>query len=102
MLAFPFPLKLDWGSYTVSIAKTASKKIETLFLPWSFFLSFYEVDLYLYISTVGLEWDTVVIHVWASAPGHYLDLLDKLQKPVRRTLDPSLAASLELLPISFL
>ena len=30
MLELTFCSKLDWGSYTISIAKTASKKIGTL------------------------------------------------------------------------
>ena len=34
-------------------------------------------------------------HVWADAPGCYLELLDKLQKRICRTVGPSLAASLE-------
>ena len=34
-------------------------------------------------------------HVWAGAPSCYLELLDKLQKWICRTVDPSLAASLE-------
>ena len=34
-------------------------------------------------------------HVWAGAPGCYLDLLDKLQKQICRIVGPSLAASLE-------
>ena len=34
-------------------------------------------------------------HVWASAPSCYLDLLDKLQKRICRTVGPSLTASLE-------
>ena len=36
-------------------------------------------------------------HVWAGAPSCYLDMLDKLQKWVCRTVGPSLAAFLELL-----
>ena len=32
MLWLTFSLKLDWGSYIVSIAKTASKKIVALFV----------------------------------------------------------------------
>ena len=36
-------------------------------------------------------------HVWADAPSYYLELLDKLQKRICRTVAPSLAASLELL-----
>ena len=34
-------------------------------------------------------------HVWAGAPSYYLELLDKLQKWIYRTVGPSLAASLE-------
>ena len=34
-------------------------------------------------------------HVWAGAPSYYVELIDKLQKRVCRTVGPSLAASLE-------
>ena len=34
-------------------------------------------------------------HVWAGAPSCYLELLDKLQKQICRTVGSSLAASLE-------
>ena len=34
-------------------------------------------------------------YVWAGAPSCYLELLDKLQKRICRTVGPSLAASLE-------
>ena len=34
-------------------------------------------------------------HVWAGAPSCYLELLDKLQKRIWRTVGPSLTASLE-------
>ena len=34
-------------------------------------------------------------HVWAGSPSCYLELLDKLQKRICRTVGPSLAASLE-------
>ena len=34
-------------------------------------------------------------HVWTGAPSCYLELLDKLQKWICRTVGPSLAASLE-------
>ena len=37
-------------------------------------------------------------HIWAGAPSCYLELLDKLQKRICRTVGPSLAASLEPLP----
>ena len=38
-------------------------------------------------------------HVWAGAPSYYLELLDKLQKQICRTVGPSLAASLEPLEV---
>ena len=34
-------------------------------------------------------------HAWAGAPIYYLELLDKLQKRICKTVGPSLAASLE-------
>ena len=34
-------------------------------------------------------------HVWARAPSCYLELLNKVQKKICRTVGPSLAASLE-------
>ena len=34
-------------------------------------------------------------YVWAGVPSCYLELLDKLQKQICRTVGPSLAASLE-------
>ena len=37
-------------------------------------------------------------HVWAGAPSCYLELLDKLQKQIYRTVDPALAGCLEPLP----
>ena len=55
-----------------------------------------EVALYLYKSIIRprLEY---YCHVWAGAPSCYLELLDKLQKWICRTVGPSLAVSLELL-----
>ena len=92
MLGLTFSSKLDWASYIVSIAKTASKKIGALIHSMKF-LS-HEVALYLYKSTIQpcMEY---CCHVWAGAPSCYLELLDKLQKRICRTVGPSLAASLE-------
>ena len=53
-----------------------------------------EVALYLYKSTMRLCMK-YCCHVKACAPSRYLELLDKLQKGICRTLGPSLAASLE-------
>ena len=92
MLGLTFSSKLDWGSYIVSIAKTASKKIGALIRSMKFLSP--EVALYLYKSTIRpcMEY---CCHVWAGAPSCYLELLDKLQKRICRTVGPSLAASLE-------
>ena len=92
MLGLIFSSKLDWGSYIISIAKTASKKIGALIRSMKFLSP--EVALYLYKSTIWwcMEY---CCQVWAGAPSCYLELLDKLQKQICRTVGPSLAASLE-------
>ena len=55
-----------------------------------------EVAIYLYKSTTSpcMEY---CCQVWAGAPSCYMELLDKLQKQMCRTVGPSLATSLELL-----
>ena len=90
MLGLTFSLKLDWGSYIISIAKTPSNKIGALILSMKFLSP--EIALYLYESTIHPRMECY-FHIWAVAPSCYLELLDKLQK--RRTVGPSLAASLE-------
>ena len=76
ILGLTFSSKLDWGSYIISVAKTASKKIGTLIRSMKFLSP--EVPLYLYKSTIPpcIEY---CCHVWAGAPSCYLELLDKLQ-----------------------
>ena len=92
MLGLNFSSKLDWSSYIVSIAKTASKKVGALIRSKKFLSP--EVALYLYKSTIRLCKE-YCCHVWAGAPTCYLELLDKLQKWICRTVSPSLATSLE-------
>ena len=94
MLGLTFSSKLDWGSYIVSIAKPASKKIGALIRSMKFLSP--EVALYFYKPTIRscMEY---CCYVWAGAPSCYLELLDKIQKHICRAVDPSLAASLELL-----
>ena len=94
MLELTFSCKLDWGSYIISIGKTTSKKIGTLIRSMKFFSP--EVALYLYKSTIHpcMEY---FCHIWAGAPSCYLELLDRLQQQICRTVGPSLAASLETL-----
>ena len=71
MLGLNFFSKLDWGSYIISIAKTASKEIRTLIRSMKFLSP--EVALYLF------KWNTVVTSGLV-LPSCYLELLDKLQK----------------------
>ena len=92
MLGLTFSSKLDWGSYIISIAKTASKKIGALIRSMKFLSP--EVALYLYKSNICPCMECCR-QVWAGAPSCYLDLLDKLQKRICRIVGPSLAASLE-------
>ena len=92
MLGLTFSSKLDWGSYIISIANTASKKIRALIRSMKFLST--EVALYLYESTIRpcMEYCCCV---WAGAPSCYVELLDRLQKRICRTVGPSLAAFLE-------
>ena len=93
-LELTFSSNLDWGSYIISIAKTVFKKIGSLICSMKCLSP--EVALCLYKSTIQscMEY---CCHVWAGAPTCYLELLDKLQKRICRTVGPSLAASLETL-----
>ena len=60
MLGLTFPWKLDWGSYIVSVAKTASKKIGVLIRSMKFLSP--EVALYLDVNLpYGHVWKTVVM-----------------------------------------
>ena len=92
MLGLTSSSKLDCSFYIISIVKTNSKKIGALICSMKFLSP--EVTLYLYKSTICpcMEY---CCHVWAGAPSCYLELLDKLQKRICRTVGPSLAASLE-------
>ena len=53
-----------------------------------------EVGLYLYKSIIQL-WREYCFHVWAGASSYYLEIFDKLQKRICRTISSSLASSLE-------
>ena len=83
MLELTFSSKRDRGSYIISIAKTASKKIGALIRSMKFLSS--EVALYLYKSTIPpcMEY---CCRIWAGAPSCYLELLDKLQKQIGRII----------------
>ena len=77
MLGLTFSSKLDWGSYIISIAKSASKKIGALIRSLKFLPP--EVTLYHYKPTIQpcMEY---CCHVWAGALSCHLELLNKLQK----------------------
>ena len=85
-----FSSKLDWVFDIIYITKTASKKIGSLV-----FLS-PEVALYLYKSTIQ-QCMKYCCQVWGDAHSCYLELLDKLQKQIHRSVGHSLAISLESL-----
>ena len=76
LLGLTFSSKLDWSSYIIFIAKTASKKIGALIHSIKFLSP--EVAMYLYKSTIYpcMEY---CCDAWAGAPSCYLELLDKLQ-----------------------
>ena len=73
MLVLSFSSKLDCGSYIISIAKTATKKIGALICSMKFLSP--EVALYLCKSTIQpcMEY---CCHVWAGVPCCHLEILD--------------------------
>ena len=77
ILGLIFSSKLDWVSYIISTAKTASKKIETLISSMKFLSP--EVALYLNKSIIWLCME-YCCYAWVGAPSCYLELLDKPQK----------------------
>ena len=85
MLGLTFSSKLDWGSYIISTAKTASKKIGALVRSIKFL--FPEVALYLYKSNIR-QCMECYCHVLSGAPSCYLELMDKLQKRTCRIVGP--------------
>ena len=92
ILGLTFSSKLDWGSYIIFIAKTASKKIGALICSMKFLSP--EVAMYLHKSNIQPCIEHCC-HVWAGAPSCCLELLHKLQKQICRTAGPSLPAPLE-------
>ena len=85
-------LILDRSSHMISLAKTASKKIEALIRSMKFFSPV--VALYIYQSIIQ-PCMGYCCHIQAGAPRCYLELLDKLQKRIRRSVGHSLAVCLE-------
>ena len=85
---------LNWiGALTLSILlKLPPRKLGALIHSMKFVSP--EVDLYFYEYTIQpcMEYGC---RVWAGAPSCYLELLEKLQKRICRTVGLSIAASLE-------
>ena len=86
MLGFSFSSKLDWSSYNIFNAKTAFRKIGAMFRSMKYLYP--EVAVFLYKSTMWPCMD-YCCHVQAGAPSCFLEMLDKLQKQVCRTVGPS-------------
>ena len=69
MLGLTFSSKLDWDSYIISIAKTASEKIGAL-IRFKFLSP--EVALYPYKSTISACME-YYCHIWVGAHSCYLE-----------------------------
>ena len=84
---------LNWiEAVTLSLLlELPPRKLKLWFVLWSFFL----LKLFCVSRNLSdaLAWNTC--HVWASATSCYLELVDKLQKLICRTVHSSLTTSLE-------
>ena len=80
ILGVTFSSKLDWETYIIDIAKTASNEIGAFSMNFNK-VSFSEVAVYLYKSTIH-PCNEYCCHVWAAAPSCCLELLDKLKKQI--------------------
>ena len=86
---------LSWiGALNLSLLlKLTPRKLEPWFILWSFFLlRLLSISIILPYSIPCMEY---CCHVWAGAPSCYLELLDKLQRRIIRTVATLPAASLE-------
>ena len=92
ILKLSFFFKLDCGSYIVSIVKTVSNKIGVLIRSMKYFPP--EVGLSLFKSIIGPSME-YCCNACAGPPSCYMEMLDKLQKWIVKTVRPSFAASLD-------
>ena len=80
------------GPYIISISKTASSRIGALIRSRNLLSPM----VYLYLcKSIICQYVEYCCHVRAGTPSCYLELLNKLQKRICRTVGPSLVASLE-------
>ena len=86
-----FPLNQIGALRLSLLLRLPSIELDPWFVLWSFFLL---KLLYISNSTIHpcIEY---CCHIWAGAPSYYMELLDKLQKRIWRTVGPSLATSFE-------
>ena len=92
---------LNWiGALTLSLSlKLPPRKLKPWFVLWSFFL----LTLFLYLCKSTIRpFIEYCCHVLAGALSCYLELLNKFQKWICRTVGPSLAASLEHLSFFYM
>ena len=92
MLGLSFSSELDWGSCIISIAEAASKNIGAFIRSMKILSPEVAPDLYTSPIWPCMEY---CCHTCTVVVSCYLELLDKLQKPLCRNAGPSLAASLE-------
>ena len=95
LLGLTFSNTLTWNEYVEAIAKSAAQKVGSLYRARAYLTP--ESILYLYKASIRpcMEY---CCHLWAGAPAHLLNLLDKIQKRVSNMVGPQL--SLKLQPLS--
>ena len=95
LLGLTFSKSLTWNEYVEAIAKAAAQKVGSLYRARAYLTP--ECILYLYKACIRpcMEY---CCHLWAGAPAHLLNLLDKIQNRVSNMIGPQL--SLKLQPLS--
>ena len=95
LLGLTFSNSLTWNEYVEAIAKSAAQKVGSLYRARAYLTP--ECILYLYKASIRpcMEY---CCHLWAGAPAHLLNLLDRIQNRVCNMVGPQL--SLKLQPLS--
>ena len=95
LLGLTFSKSLTWNEYVEAIAKSAAQKVGSLYRARAYLTP--ESILYLYKATIRpcMEY---CCHLWAGAPAHILNLLDRIQNRVCNMIGPHL--SMKLQPLS--
>ena len=83
---------MSWNNYIENIARTAAKKVGSLYRARKLLTP--ESILYLYKATIRpcMEY---CCHIWAGASAASLSLLDKVQKRVANLIGPELSSKLQ-------